>query len=128
MFKRLLQLAVFAIIAHAAYRVGDEYLTFISFRDAVRDAAMFKATNDEELVARIMDVASDYGVPQEESALSITRTERQVNIDGRYDKAIEILPSYFYTWRFAWSIQATVSMIVPPYRRLPNLPPRSLSK
>jgi hypothetical protein len=120
MIKRLIQLAVFALLANAAYRIGNEYLTFIKFRDDVRDAAMYKATNDEELAARIMALAAEYDVPVEPSALHINRMERQVRIEGRYDKPIEVAPRYFYPWHFAWEIQATVSMVVPPYQNRPK--------
>jgi hypothetical protein len=120
MIKRLIQLAVFALLANGGYRLGNEYLTFIKFRDDVRDAAMYKAANDEELVARIMDLAGDYDVPMEESALTVNRDERQVRIAGSYDKPIELAPRYFYPWHFAWEINATVSLIVPPYQHRPK--------
>jgi hypothetical protein len=118
--KRLIQLAVVALLANAAYRIGSEYLTFIKFRDDVRDAAMYKASNDEELVARIMQLAAEYDVPLEESALTLNRQERQVRVAGSYDKPIEVAPRYFRPWHFAWEIDATVSLIVPPYQHRPK--------
>lgn len=120
MIKLVLKLAIAALLANAAYRVGSEYLTYFKFRDAVRDAAMFKARNDEELAAQIMDLASEYDVPLLESALSINRAERQVQVDGSYDKLIEVVPTFFYTWHFSWSIDATVSIIIPPYKPRPK--------
>jgi hypothetical protein len=120
MIKRLIQLAVFALLANAAYRVGNEYLTFIKFRDDVRDAAMYKATNDEELVARIMDLAGEYDVPLDQQALTINRRERQVRIAGSYNKPIEVAPRYFYPWHFEWAMDATVSLVVPPYQHRPK--------
>lgn len=120
MIKRLIQLAVVALIANACYRVGNEYLTFIKFRDDVRDAAMYKATNDDDLQARIMDLASDYDVPLDERALKIQRQERQVSVEGSYDKPIEVAPSYFYSWHFAWQIDATVSPVIQPYQTRPK--------
>ncbi len=120
MVKLLVKLAVVALLANAGYRVGSEYLTFIKFRDGVRDAAMFKASTDTELAGKIMELANEFDVPLEESALSIERRERQVFVSGSYDKAIEVAPTYFYPWHFSWSIQATVSMIVPPYQSRPR--------
>lgn len=115
MVKLVLKLAVVALIANAGYRVGSEYLTYIKFRDGVRDAAMFKARNDEELVTQIMGLANELELPVDESALSIRRDQRTVNVEGSYEKPIEVVPSYFYPWHFAWSIQATVSTYIPPY-------------
>lgn len=120
MTKLVLKLAIAALLGNAAYRVGSEYLTYFKFRDAVRDAAMFKARNDVELSAQIMELASDYDVPLEEADLSITREERQVQVDGSYDKVIEVVPTIFYTWHFSWSTDATVSIIIPPYKPRPK--------
>lgn len=120
MFKLFFRLAVAALLANAAYRVGLEYLTYINFRDAVRDAAMFKARNDDELRGLIVELASDYDVPQEESAFDIQREERRVVIAGNYEKPIEIVPTYFYPWQFSWTIDATVSMVVPPFTPRPR--------
>jgi len=55
--KLLIKLAIAALLANAAYRIGSEYLTYIKFRDAIRDAAMFKATDDVELRKKIMDLS-----------------------------------------------------------------------
>lgn len=120
MVKLLIKLAVVALIANAGYRVGTEYLTYIKFRDDVRDAAMFKAQTDDELAAAIMDLAGKYDLPVEPADVTIQRVVRQVTVDGHYVKPIEVAPRYFYPWRFTWSIQANVSMVVPPYQRLPR--------
>jgi hypothetical protein len=115
MLKLVFKLAVTALLANAAYRVGSEYLAYIRFRDEVRDAAMFKAHNDEELTKRIMDLAGEYDLPLAESAIDIRRDERRVSVAGSYDKSIEIVPTFFYPWHFSWSIDATVSIVIPPF-------------
>jgi hypothetical protein len=120
MIKLFLKLAVVALLANAVYHVGSEYLTYIRFRDAIRDAAMFKASNDEDLSARIMELAGEYDVPLEESALTIHREERKVSIAGHYDKPIELVPTFFYPWPFSWSIDATVSIVIPPFAPRPH--------
>ena len=106
MVKLLLKLAVVALLANAAYHVGLEYLTYVKFRDAIRDAATYKAKDDDELLKRIMDLAGDYDIPLSEDAVRIQREDRQVLVDGSYHKPIEVVPSFEYSWPFAWSIQA----------------------
>ena len=69
--KLLIKLAIAALLANAAYRIGSEYLTYIKFRDAIRDAAMFKATDDVELRKKIMDLSDEYDVPLVDEALII---------------------------------------------------------
>lgn len=120
MLKLLFRLAVVGLLANAAYRVGTEYLTYIRFRDAVRDAAMFKAKTDDELYGQIMELARDYDLPLSVSAVDIHREPRRVLVQGRYEKPIELVPTFFYPWRFSWSIDAAVSMVVPPFTPRPR--------
>ena len=120
MVKLLLKLAIAGLLINAAYRIGGEYVTYISFRDEVRDAAMYKAKTDAELSRQIMDLADQYDVPLAESALKIVREERRVRVEGAYEKPIEVVPTYFYPWHFAWSIDATVSIVIPPFTPRPQ--------
>jgi hypothetical protein len=120
MIKLVFKLAIAGLLGNAAYRVGTEYLAYIKFRDAVRDAAMFKAATDEQLHQQIMDLASQYDVPLEESALSISRQARQVHVDGGYTKPIELAPTFVYEWPFSWSTDVTVSTVAPSYRTVPT--------
>lgn len=120
MIKLLLKLAIVALLGNAAYRIGSEYLTYINFRDGVRDAAMFKARTDEELSRLVMELAEEYDVPLDESDLEIERGERDVNVKGRYTKPIEVVPSFVYPWPFSWDIDATVSYVIPPFTPRPK--------
>ena len=106
MLKLFVKLAVVALLANAAYRVGLEYLTYVKFRDAVRDAATYKTKDDEDLRKRIMDLAGDYDIPLSQDAISIRREDRQVMVDGSYHKPIEVVPTFHYDWPFTWSIEA----------------------
>jgi hypothetical protein len=107
--KLFLKLAVVALLANAAYHIGSEYLTYVKFRDAIRDAAMFKAKNDTELMARIVDLAAQYEVPLDEDNVSIEREERKIHVEGWYDKPIEVVPNYEYPWHFGLSLE-----VIPP--------------
>jgi hypothetical protein len=106
MLKLLIKLAVVALLANAVYRVGSEYVTFLKFREAVRDAALFRAKTDEELRQRIMKLAEEYGVSVSDDHVSIRREQRVVYVNGSYDKPIEVVPRYSYPWHFAWAIEA----------------------
>ncbi len=111
--KLLVRLAVVALLANAAVRIGSEYITHIRFRDAVRDAAMFKAKNDTELMARIAGLAEQYEVPLDLDNVAIERDQRTVNIEGWYDKPIEVLPTYQYPWHFGLSLEVLTPAGVP---------------
>jgi hypothetical protein len=118
--KLLLKLAAVALLANAVYHVGSEYLTYLRFRDAIRDAAMFKARNNAELMARILDIAGQYEIPLDQDNLTIEREERRVTVDGWYDKPIEVVPNYEYPWHFSIEEEIVVPTIVP----LPGAPPQ----
>jgi hypothetical protein len=111
--KLLLKLAVVALLANAAYHVGSEYLTYFRFRDAIRDAAMFKARNNAELMGRILDIAGQYEIPLDQDNVTIERQERRVTVDGWYDKPIEVVPNYEYPWHFSIAEEIVVPTIVP---------------
>lgn len=107
MLKLLVKLALVALLANSAYHIGAEYLTYIKFQDAVRDAAIFKAHNDEELLSRIMTLAQQYEVPLDEQNITIDRQGTRVTVNGWYDKDIEIVPTYEYPWHFGLAIDVT---------------------
>ncbi len=119
MIKLLLKLALVALLANAAFHVGSEYVLYFRFRDAIRDAAMFKAKNNAELMARIVDIAGQFEIPLDQDNVTIERQERRVTVDGWYDKPIEVVPNYEYPWHFSIAEEIVVPTIVP----LPGAPP-----
>jgi hypothetical protein len=121
MMRLIIKLVIAALLANAVYRVGSEYVTYFKFRDAIRDAAMFKAKSEDDLRTRIMALADDYDVPVDADSLEISRDERVWSIDGSYTKPIEILPRYEYPWKFSWSMEA-VTTEIPPLPGAPQHP------
>jgi hypothetical protein len=120
MIKLLVKLAIVALVANALFRIGTEYLTFIKFRDDVRDAAMFKAKTEDELRQRIGALAEQYDLEVDPDSLSIDREARVWRIHGYYSRPIEIVPRYEYEWPFPWDVEA----VVPDTERLPGVPNR----
>jgi hypothetical protein len=108
MIKRLVKLAIVALLANAVYRVGVEYVTYIKFRDAVRDAAMFKAKSADDLRARIVALADEYELPQDDD-LQISLDERVWHIDGSYRKPIELVPKFEYAGPFPYSLEVVMN-------------------
>jgi hypothetical protein len=121
--KLLIKLAIVALLANAAFRIGTAYLIHYQFRDSVREAAMYRARTDEELRETVMEMAEQQGVPLAPDAFTVRHDAREAQIDGKYTKAIEIVPGYPYDWHFEFSIQAYISPIPPlpgaPTRRTP---------
>jgi hypothetical protein len=113
MIKRIVQLAIVALLANAVYHVGLEYLTYIKFRDAVRDAAMFKAKSAEDLRSRIVAIADDYDLPLDDDSIQISLDERVWHIDGSYTKPIELAPKITYPWPFPYSLEVVMNTVPP---------------
>lgn len=76
---------------------------------------MFKAKNDVDLMARILDLAARYELPLSEDNITIERNERRVTIDGSYSQPIEVAPNYTYPWHFGLSLEV-VSQALPSSR------------
>lgn len=111
--KLLIKLALAALIANAGYRIGNEYLAHIKFREAVRDVAMYRSRTDDDLRVRIGGIASEFAIPQDTESLQITRQERHVVVRGSYQKEIEVVPSYKYPWTFNWELDVMMPAVLP---------------
>jgi hypothetical protein len=120
MIKLAVKLAVAALIANALYRVGSEYLTFIKFRDGVRQAAIYRATTDEALRARIGVLADEYDVPVDLHDVVIERESRLLKLKAHYRKPIDLLPRYAVQWPFELSLEVETDATT----LLPGAPPR----
>jgi hypothetical protein len=105
MIKLAVKLAVTALIANAIYRLGSEYLTFIKFRDGVRQAAIYRATTDEALRVRIGVLADEYEVPLDLRDVVIERENRLLKLKAHYQKPVDLLPRYTVQWPFDLSLE-----------------------
>jgi hypothetical protein len=110
--RLLLKLAVAALVANAAWRIGTAYVDHYSFRDEVRLAALTEALDDDRLRARIFELGDARGLPLEDESFSIRREERRTMVEGAYTRPILLFPGYEHAWRFDWAIDGFVT--VPP--------------
>jgi len=100
------KLAIAALIANAAWRVGSAYLTFYRFKDAVTETAQFGSLKSKaELEQRILELASEFDIPLAADAVSVRRNDRNHTVvDGSYTQPVDVLPGYRYLWPFVWHI------------------------
>jgi len=101
--KGLVQLAIAALLDHAAYRVGTEYLTYYTFQDAVHEMVRFGPRDKAALRAEVLDMAAAYSVPLDDENLVVNRNDRTIHVDVQYQKAIEVFPAYSRPWHFEWT-------------------------
>ena len=59
MIKLIIKLAIAALIANAAWRLGSSYLAFYKFQDAVKESVLFGSDKTvDQLRSRTMELAS----------------------------------------------------------------------
>lgn len=102
MLKLLIKLALAALVANAAFRLGTAYLSYYRFTDAVTQTAQFGTDRSQaELRRRVLELASQYDVPLAEDGFTIRRTdENHTIVDGGYTQPVDLLPGYRYPWPF----------------------------
>jgi hypothetical protein len=102
MLKPILKLALAALIANAAWRLGTAYMQFYRFTDAVTQTAQFSAERSRaDLPRRIMELASEYDVPLSPEDLKVQRDDHgHTLVDGSYVLPIDLAPGYRYPWPF----------------------------
>jgi hypothetical protein len=115
MIRFFLKVALAALIANAAWQLGSAYATFYRFREAVTEASRFSATKSEEtLRRRVLELASQFGVPVSDDEFSIRREDGHTYIDGSYSQRIELVPGYPHQWSFAWNIDTSAATLAKP--------------
>ena len=103
MIKLILKLAVAALIANAAWRLGTAYLSFYKFKDAVQEATQFGADKgDAMLQSRILELAGDYDVPLTPDGFTIQHRDNHTIVDGSYVRTVDLFPGYKYQCPFSW--------------------------
>lgn len=114
MLKFIVKLALAALVAHAAWRLGTAYLQFYRFTDAVTQAAQFGSEKSRaEIASRVMELASEYDVPLAEGAVTVRRDDRNhTYVDGSYVRPVSLAPGYSYAWPF--TIKVDVFTVKPP--------------
>ena len=116
MLKLLLKLAVAALIANAAWRIGSSYVSFYKFKDAVNEEAQFGADkSDDQLRDRVVTLAQQFDLPVEGDRLTISKGNQRTRIAGSYTKRIEVVPGFKYPWAFSWDIETINFSKIQPF-------------
>jgi hypothetical protein len=111
LIKGILKLAVAALIANAAWRLGSAYMSFYKFKDAVQETTQYDSErSDEQLRQRIQELAAQYDVPMTPDGFTIRRSDYHTLVDGSYTQKVDIIPGYPYPWAFSFH---TDTFIVP---------------
>ncbi len=101
MIRKLIQLAIFLLIANAIYRIAPVSVHYYKFKDAVQELALFsqKAT-DAQLLDHVMELADENSIPLDREWVQIHRSNGQLTIDVSYVETMKVLPGYDYVRQF----------------------------
>lgn len=110
MIRRLINIAILALVVHAVWRVVPPFWQYMQFKEAVAETARFAGSRSEnEIHQRVMTLAERHAVPIAADAVQVKRDADQVLIEGSYTVPLRVLPWYSYPWEFkvhaeAWSL------------------------
>ena len=109
--RSLISLAFAGFVTYAAWNAANAWMTYFRFKDAVTQASQSgSALTPEQLRERVLALASEYSVPLDEDAFTVTRNAltHHTEIDGRYRQPIAVLPWYQYPYTFTWHVDTFV--------------------
>jgi hypothetical protein len=99
--RTLIKFAIAALVIHAAYQVGSAYWDHYQFTDAVQQVAQFGESEPlPEIKTRVMELAAERKLPIPDEAITVTRLQRRIDVDGEYTREILLAPGYRYPWKF----------------------------
>ena len=101
MIRRLIGLALLLLLANAAYHVGIVWVHYQSFKDGVRETALFAGNKtDDALKDRVMPLAEQNSIPIDRDYVSVDRAGGAVTSTASYVEMIPVVPGYLRPWQF----------------------------
>ena len=109
--KTIIKFVIAALVVNACYRVGMAYWEYYEFEDAIEKTIQFSrpSVTPEQLTSQVMELAQERGIPLDESSLSVTRAQRQVVVDGSYERMVDVAPKL--PRKFEFGVHVSVLMV-----------------
>jgi hypothetical protein len=96
----LVSLLLAVTVAYFGVNVGEVYLRYYRFHDAMVQEARFARTNNDDAIRlRLAALADSLGLPEEATHVQVRRTAQSITIFADYDERVE-LPWYVRQIRF----------------------------
>ena len=109
MIRSLIKLGLVVLIANAAWRVGNAYLSPYRLVDAVQQLTHYRGDkSDTEIHDRIFALASQHDIAVTDETLTIQKEDNRTIVDGAYKKSIEFLPRVVYDWPFTVHVDTPI--------------------
>ncbi len=99
--RTLIKLAIAALVIHATYQIGSAYWDHYQFTDAVQQVSQFGESEPiAEIKNRVMELAAERNLPISDEAITVSRSQRRIDVDGAYTREILLAPGYKRRWTF----------------------------
>jgi hypothetical protein len=97
----LVALLLAAAVAYFAIPVGEIYLRYYRFNDALEQEARFAARNDDDEIRRhLAAVADSLGLPDEALRIQVRRSANRITISNEWTERVD-LPFFRREFHFA---------------------------
>lgn len=107
MIKTVLKLALAAAILNAAYQAGSVAWDHFALRDEAQQLILFgSSTSTTELHNRILQKATELGVPLLAENLTVRRDGVRTIAEAHYTRRVEYFPNQTYPLNFSFSVDA----------------------
>jgi hypothetical protein len=103
MIKKVVSLVVFLLLVNAGVRLGIVYYHDQTFKDAVRELALFAgqppAKTDDAIKGKVLQLAQDNQIPLDPNYIEIKRTNSvglgdKVTIQFAYARMVPLAPGF----------------------------------
>ena len=96
----LVMLLLIAVVGYFGIGVGEKYMQFYQYQDAMRQEVKFAAHNSDALILRhLRERADSLGLPEAAGEVTLQRDGRHIEIESEYYVPLE-LPLYVKEVRF----------------------------
>lgn len=97
----LTTLLLIVAIAYFGIPVGEKYLRYYRFEDAMKQEMRFAETRDDQAIRiRLQNMADSLGLPEEALKIRINRTPKQIKVWTNYSEQFEF-PGHVREQHFA---------------------------
>lgn len=97
----LFTLLVAVVVAYFGLNVGEVYVRYYRFRDAMSQEVRFaKQFSDDQIRSHLRAVADSLGLPDEAGAVRVRRSANRITVSSEYFELVE-LPLFVRSIRFA---------------------------
>jgi hypothetical protein len=97
----LFSLLLFVTLGYFAVNIGEVYLRYYKFNDAIAQEVRFASTRTDDAIRRRLSALADsLGLPEEAARVRVRRSANRIHVSAEYSEHVE-LPLFVREFHFA---------------------------